>query len=68
MCLFHRRRRKVRGELERVRRERQQSEERLRYDEENTIIPLREIRERNHVGETINELIRRKIERESWGS
>jgi hypothetical protein len=65
---FPRRRRKVRGELERVRSERRQSEERLRYDQEHTIIPLREIRKTNHIGPLINELIRRKMERESWGS
>jgi hypothetical protein len=58
----------VRGELERVRSERRQSEEQLRHDEEHVIIPLRRLRERNHIGPLIDELIRRKVEREGGGS
>lgn len=58
-----RRRRKLTRELEHARRERRRAEERLEHEREHVIIPLREIRERNHVGETINELIRRRLER-----
>jgi len=57
------RRRKVKPDLEHARSERQQAEERLQHDQEHIIIPLREIRERNHVGETINALIQRRLER-----
>jgi len=57
------RRRKVTADLEHARRERQRAEELLQRDREHVIIPLREIRERNHVGETINALIQRRLER-----
>lgn len=59
------RRRQVKADLEHARRERQRAEERLRRDQEHVIIPLREIRETNHIGPLINALIQRKVERES---
>ena len=62
------RRRQVTADLEHARSERRQAEERLQHDQEHTIIPLRQIRERNHVSETISALIRRKMEQEGWES
>lgn len=55
-------RRKPSAELEHARRERRRAEERLRHDEEHVIVPLREIRERNHVADDISRLIRRRLE------
>lgn len=43
-----------------VRSERRAAEERLRRAEEDVIAPLREMRRRNHVGETISSLIQQK--------
>jgi hypothetical protein len=62
------RRRKVTADLEHARRERRQAEERLRHDQEHTIIPLAEIRKTNHIDPLINALIRRKMEREGGAS
>lgn len=59
------RRRKVKADLEHARRERRRAEERLRHDEEHVIIPLREIRETNHIGPLINALIQRKADRDT---
>lgn len=56
-------RRKVKADLEHARRARQQAEELLRHDREHVIIPLREIRETNHIGPLIDALIQRKAER-----
>ena len=60
-CPF--RRRQVKADLEHARRERQRAEERLRHEHEHLTVPLREIRETNHIGPLINALIQRKAER-----
>lgn len=57
-------RKKPSAELEHARRERRRAEERLRHDEEHVILPLREIREANHIAEDISRLIRRHVRRE----
>ena len=59
------RRRKVKADLQHARSARRQAEERLQYDEEHVILPLHEIREKNHIGPLINALIQRKVDRES---
>lgn len=66
MRLF-RRKRMVNG-LAQAREAREAAEQLLAHDEEHVIIPLREIRKTNHIGPLISELVRRKMERESWGS
>lgn len=60
-----RRKRKVKADLAHARRERQAAEERLQHDQEHTIVPLREIRQENHIGPLINALIQRKADRET---
>lgn len=57
------RRRKVKADLQHARCERKRAEERLQHTEEHVIIPLREIRETNHIGPLINALIQRRVER-----
>lgn len=56
--------RKPSAELEHARRERQRAEERLRHDREHVILPLREIREANHIADDIARLVRRRVRRE----
>ena len=58
-----RRRVKPSPELEHARQARKRAEEQLARDLEHVIIPLREIRQANHVGPLINALIQRRVER-----
>lgn len=57
MTFLRRRRERVGSDLERAHREREAAEERLRHAQEHVIIPLRQLREKNHVGELIDALI-----------
>lgn len=59
------RRKKVQGDVERARKERIASEVRLEDARQNVITPLAEIRRQNHIPELFQELIRRKVERQS---
>lgn len=44
-----------------ARKEREAAEERLRHAQEHVIIPLRRLREENHVSDIIRELIERRV-------
>lgn len=61
-------RRKPSAELEHARCQRRKAEENLRRDEEHVIIPLREIRQANHIHEDISRVIRQAAQREGGGS
>lgn len=63
MGLFRKRERVPNGKAH-ARREREESQRRLDRDREHVIIPLREMRERNHVSEVIGALIQRRVQRE----
>ena len=54
--------------LDRARAARRQAEEYLARERDHVIIPLREIRESNHIQEDISRLIRRRVRREIEGS
>jgi hypothetical protein len=58
-------RRKPRPELIEARRERVKAEQSLADAREHVIIPLRELREKNHVSEAINMLISQRVARDS---
>lgn len=62
---WFRRRRKVKADLIRARREREAAEQRLEHDTEHTIIPLREIRARNHIHEDISSLFQKRARGEA---
>lgn len=61
------RRRQVPDERTQARAEREAAERRLDHATEHVIIPLREMRERNHVSEIIEALIRRRVQRGDGG-
>lgn len=50
--------------LAEARQEREAAEERLADAREHVIIPLRELREKNHVSEAITMLIQRRVQQE----
>jgi hypothetical protein len=62
MRLFWRKRAQVGNGLQQAVREREAAERRLAHDEQHVIIPLRELRERNHVSEVISALIQRRAQ------
>lgn len=56
--------RPVPRELSEARRERVNAEKRLAEAREHVIVPLRELREKNHVSEAITMLIQQHVDRE----
>jgi hypothetical protein len=65
---WRRRERPVSRELTEARRQRAEAECRLAEAREHVIVPLRELREKNHVSEAISLIIQRRIERETPGN
>jgi F0F1-type ATP synthase membrane subunit b/b' len=60
---WRKRERPVSRELAEARRQREMAEQQLADAREHVIIPLRELREKNHIGQLISELIQRHVER-----
>lgn len=53
-------------ELTEARRQRAEAEQKLASEREHVVIPLRELREKNHVAEAIKILIQRRGPEEIW--
>lgn len=67
MRLPWRRKKAVSRELAEARRQRAEAEKRLASEREHVVIPLRKLREKNHVSEAITMLIRYRAEQEGNG-